>query len=128
MKKLRKIDSISIRVDSRWTSVRARMVAISPAAELPDSGLLADAGYQGMKLPDFFALIADVGPVLATVITYVNPAVAVLLGAVFLHERIHASTLVGFALILAGSFLATRPARLGKENPELVTGVLTPEP
>lgn len=60
MKKLRKIDSISIRVDSSWTSVRARMVAFSPAAELPDSGLLADAGYQGMKLPDFFALIADV--------------------------------------------------------------------
>jgi drug/metabolite transporter (DMT)-like permease len=70
-----------------------------------------------------------VGPVLATVITYVNPAVAVLLGAVFLHEHIHASTLVGFALILAGSFLATRPSRLAAhDHPELVaTGTVAPD-
>jgi len=61
----------------------------------------------------FFHLIAEVGPLRATVITYVNPAVAVTLGVVFLHERFKASTAVGFALILAGSFLATgrRPAR-----------------
>jgi drug/metabolite transporter (DMT)-like permease len=77
----------------------------------------------------FFRLIAEIGPARATVITYVNPAVAVLLGATFLHEHIHASTLVGFALILAGSFLATRAGRLGKEeHPELATGILTPEP
>jgi drug/metabolite transporter (DMT)-like permease len=61
----------------------------------------------------FFQLIAQVGPVVATVITYFNPAVAVALGALFLHERITASTLVGFALILAGSFLATRPSGPG---------------
>ena len=55
----------------------------------------------------FFHLIAEVGPLRATVITYVNPAVAVTLGVVFLHERFRASTAAGFALILAGSFLAT---------------------
>ncbi len=59
----------------------------------------------------FFQLIGEVGPVVATVFTYVNPAVAVVLGALFLHERITASTLVGFALILLGSFLATRATR-----------------
>jgi drug/metabolite transporter (DMT)-like permease len=42
----------------------------------------------------YFALIAEAGAVRATVITYLNPAVAVL---------------ASFALILAGSFLATRP-------------------
>lgn len=56
----------------------------------------------------FFALIAEVGPVRATVITYVNPAVAVLLGVVFLREVFTASTAAGFALIIAGSFLAAR--------------------
>lgn len=56
----------------------------------------------------FFALISDVGPARATVITYVNPAVAVLLGVAVLGERFTAGTGIGFALILAGSVLATR--------------------
>jgi drug/metabolite transporter (DMT)-like permease len=56
----------------------------------------------------FFALIAEVGPVRATVITYVNPAIALLLGVLILGEPFTAGAGVGFALILAGSFLATR--------------------
>ena len=58
----------------------------------------------------FFALIAEVGPVRATVITYVNPAVAVTLGVLLLHEPLTAGIAVGFALILAGSVLAARAA------------------
>ncbi len=56
----------------------------------------------------FFKLIAEVGPVRAVVITYVNPAVAVLLGVAFLHEGFGVATGAGFVLILAGSVLATR--------------------
>ena len=55
----------------------------------------------------FFALIAEVGPVRATVITYVNPAVAAVVGVVLLSERLTAGMLLGFALVLAGSVLAT---------------------
>ena len=55
----------------------------------------------------FFALIGEVGPVRATVITYVNPAVAALLGVTILDERLSVGMLVGFALILAGCVLAT---------------------
>jgi drug/metabolite transporter (DMT)-like permease len=55
----------------------------------------------------FFALIAEVGPARSTVITYVNPAVAVLLGVLVLDEAFTVATGVGFALILAGSVLAT---------------------
>jgi drug/metabolite transporter (DMT)-like permease len=55
----------------------------------------------------FFALIAEVGPVRATVITYVNPAVAAVAGVVLLSERLTAAMLLGFALVLAGSVLAT---------------------
>ena len=57
----------------------------------------------------FFELIAEVGPVRATVFTYVNPAVAVVLGVAFLGERIGWATAAGFVLVLAGSFLATTP-------------------
>lgn len=56
----------------------------------------------------FFELIAEVGPSRATVITYLNPAVALLLGVAILDESFTVATAVGFALILAGSVLATR--------------------
>jgi drug/metabolite transporter (DMT)-like permease len=57
----------------------------------------------------FFALIAEVGPVRATVITYVNPAVAALLGVAILDEHFTLAMGGGFALVLAGSVLATQP-------------------
>jgi drug/metabolite transporter (DMT)-like permease len=56
----------------------------------------------------FFALIGEIGPVRATVITYVNPAVAAVLGVTILDERFTVSMGVGFALVLLGSVLATR--------------------
>lgn len=56
----------------------------------------------------FFALIAEIGPVRATVITYLNPVVAVALGAAVLGEEVGWATLAGFAMILAGARLATR--------------------
>jgi drug/metabolite transporter (DMT)-like permease len=59
----------------------------------------------------FFALIAEIGPVRATVITYVNPAVAAVLGVVVLGEHFTAGMGIGFVLVLAGSVLATRPGR-----------------
>jgi drug/metabolite transporter (DMT)-like permease len=56
----------------------------------------------------FFALIASAGPVRATVITYVNPAVALGLGVILLHEPLTVGIIVGFALILVGSFFTNR--------------------
>jgi len=66
----------------------------------------------------FFALIDEVGPVRATVITYLNPAVAVALGVAFLGEPFTAGIVVGFVLVLVGSVLATRknPARPSAEE------------
>jgi drug/metabolite transporter (DMT)-like permease len=54
------------------------------------------------------ALVAEIGPVRATAITYVNPAVAIIAGAVVLGERVTVWTIVGFALVLAGSYLVTK--------------------
>ena len=56
----------------------------------------------------FFALIAEVGPTRATVITYVNPAVAILLGVLVLDEHFTLGMAIGFPLVIAGSVLATR--------------------
>jgi drug/metabolite transporter (DMT)-like permease len=64
----------------------------------------------------FFALIAEVGPVRATVITYVNPAVAAVLGVLVLDEAFTTGMGVGFALVLAGSVLATSRARRPREE------------
>jgi drug/metabolite transporter (DMT)-like permease len=60
-----------------------------------------------------FMLVDEVGPTRATVVTYVNPAVAVTLGVVFLGEPFTPGIAAGLALVLLGSVLATvrsRPA------------------
>lgn len=59
----------------------------------------------------FPALIAEIGAMRATLVTYVNPAVAVLLGVVALNEHFGLATGIGFALILGGCVLASRPVR-----------------
>jgi drug/metabolite transporter (DMT)-like permease len=65
----------------------------------------------------FFELIAEVGPSRATVITYVNPAVALLLGVIVLDEHVSVATGLGFALILLGSVLATARERPAEREP-----------
>jgi drug/metabolite transporter (DMT)-like permease len=56
----------------------------------------------------FAALIEEVGPVRATVITYVNPAVAAVLGVLVLNEVLTPAMIGGFGLVILGSTLATR--------------------
>lgn len=60
----------------------------------------------------FLELIKEAGPTRATVFTYVNPAIAVAAGALFLDEHLTAGVLAAFALILAGSVLATTGPRV----------------
>ncbi|MCW2601112.1 MAG: cyeA [Frankiales bacterium] len=60
----------------------------------------------------FFALIAEVGPNRAVVVTFVNPAVAVLLGIVLLAEPFTVGVALGFPLVLVGCILATRQSKV----------------
>lgn len=64
----------------------------------------------------FFELIAEVGPIRATVVAYLNPAVAVLAGVLVLDEPFTVGTAAGFVLILSGSYLATRGGRAAPEG------------
>lgn len=73
-----------------------------------------------------FSLIAEIGPVRATAITYVNPAVAIIAGAVLLGEQITVWTIVGFVLVIAGSWLVTRRGRDTSGSP--TEPVILPEP
>ena len=90
--------------------------AAMPSAHVVESVLGLAVICTALAFLVFFALIAEVGPLRATVITYVNPAVAALLGVAVLSESLTTGMLVGFALILVGCVLAT-----GK-GPEPVPG------
>jgi drug/metabolite transporter (DMT)-like permease len=86
-----------------------RHVAATGVASIIVLGLVCTA----LAFVVFFALIAEIGPARATVITYVNPAIAVVLGLLLLGEQFTAGMGIGFPLILIGSVLAAsigRPA------------------
>jgi drug/metabolite transporter (DMT)-like permease len=72
----------------------------------------------------FAALIKEIGPVRSTVITYINPAVAAVLGILVLNETFTLAMGVGLALVILGSILATRrrPTVVADRRPP------TPEP
>jgi drug/metabolite transporter (DMT)-like permease len=59
-----------------------------------------------------FYLVQHAGASRATVITYINPAVAALLGVLVLHEHLGVAGIIAFVLILLGSWLATRGAAM----------------
>lgn len=92
------------------------MLAPAAIAAAPNSTLTGDAVgsiavlgvvCSALGLMLFFRLIAEVGASRASVITYINPAVAVALGVAVLGESVGAGAVAGLLLILAGSWLST---------------------
>lgn len=93
-----------------------QLPARPPSAPVLGSLLVLGVLCSAVAMVAFFQLIQVAGPGRAAVVTYVNPAVAVVAGAMLLHERVTLSALLGMALILAGSWLATtgrQPFRRG---------------
>jgi drug/metabolite transporter (DMT)-like permease len=84
-----------------------RQVPATGVASIAILGLVCTA----LAFVLFFALIAEIGPSRATVITYVNPAIAVALGLLLLGEHFTVGMGIGFPLILIGSVLAASTAR-----------------
>ena len=96
--------------------VYAPIAVLQRPAAIPSANVLASVATLAIVCTAaafilFAALIAEIGPVRATVITYVNPAVAAVLGVLVLHETFTAGMAVGFGLVILGSTLATRPPR-----------------
>ncbi|SOE01367.1 DMT family transporter [Blastococcus haudaquaticus] len=72
-----------------------------------------------LALALFFTLIREVGPQRALVITFVNPAVAVLLGVALLDEPFTLGIAIGLPLVLVGCVLATRRSPARTDSSEL---------
>jgi drug/metabolite transporter (DMT)-like permease len=99
-------------------SMPARVPSLLVLTSLVVLGVVCSA----LALSLFFFLIAQIGAARAAVITYVNPAVATLLGVLVLHESFGPGAVLGLALILLGSWLATHS---GKPEGTPVKGTVT---
>ncbi|HEY7453245.1 MAG TPA: DMT family transporter [Thermoleophilaceae bacterium] len=85
---------------------------VSMPDSVPSADTLASLAVLGLLCSAlafllFFSLITEVGPGRATVITYINPVVALALGVAVLDESVTTGVAVGLLLILAGSWLST---------------------
>jgi len=98
-------------------------IALLPAAiagwphALPSGSALIAIAVLGvvctvLGLVIFFQLIGEAGASRASIITYVNPVVAVVVGVLALHEHVGVMSLVGLLLILRGSWLSVDSRRL----------------
>lgn len=109
------------------TIVLLPLAAIRLPARFPGGDVVASLLVLGLLCTAlayvlFFALVSEIGAGRATVITYVNPAVSVLLGVLLLGEPLNPPIAVGFLLIIVGSWLSTGgafPARTGHHSPAL---------
>ena len=111
--------------------VYAPSAALSWPTSLPSASVLSALLGLGvictaLAFVAFLELIKEVGPTRATVFTYVNPAVAVAAGALFLGERLTWGIGAAFTLILAGSVLATAAGPVA-EGPDGSDGPDRPE-
>jgi drug/metabolite transporter (DMT)-like permease len=83
----------------------------------PDHSIAPEATYSvialgifstGIAFIFFFALIDDIGPTRASMVTYWNTAIAVILGILILSEPITAGIAIGLPLVMLGSWLVNR--------------------
>src|SRR6185312_15567295 len=114
-KHLSEIDSLGPIAASLLT---ASLLLLIPAvltfpASMPSSLALSSIAVLGLVCTAtamllMFYLVGHAGASRASVITYINPIVATLLGMLILHEHLGVGGAVAFVLILFGSWLATR--------------------
>lgn len=95
----------------------APIAAVELPATVPTSDVFVGVAILGLVCTAaafvlFSMLIDEIGPVRSTVVTYLNPAVAALLGVAVLRESLTVPMVFGFGLVILGSVLATRPARI----------------
>jgi drug/metabolite transporter (DMT)-like permease len=59
----------------------------------------------------FFKLMEEIGPARGSLVTYLNTAVAVVLGVIILREPLTVGIILGLPLVLIGSYLASRKSK-----------------
>lgn len=88
------------------------LAALDAPTAVPPAGALAAIVVLGLvctaaAFVAFAELVRTAGPTRATIVTYVNPVIALGLGVTLLGEQPGAGAIVGLVLILAGSWLST---------------------
>lgn len=83
-------------------------IAAKPAAESWIALVVLGLVCSAIAFVIFFKLILEIGSARATLITYLNTAVALVLGILFLNEPLTTGIAIGFPLVLAGSWFASR--------------------
>jgi drug/metabolite transporter (DMT)-like permease len=86
------------------------LIPAAPPTSIPSAGvalcvLLLALGSTALAYLLYFRLIVDIGPARALTVTFITPIFAVAWGALFLHEQIAVSAILGCAIILAGTAL-----------------------
>jgi len=108
------------------------IAAVQLPAVVPSSNVLAAIAILAVICTAaaflvFAALIDEIGPVRSTLITYINPAVAAILGVLALNETFTVTMGIGLVLVILGSALATRRSRAGGgESPASVEAAWQP--
>jgi drug/metabolite transporter (DMT)-like permease len=93
------------------------MAALTAPDHVPSALSLTSVAALGvlctaLALYLYFYLINTAGAARASVVAYINPAVAAVIGVLVLHEPFGIGAGIGLALILLGSYLATSRSRL----------------
>jgi drug/metabolite transporter (DMT)-like permease len=89
---------------AQWPS----SISVNSALSLIALGVLSTA----FAFVLFFKLMEDIGPARGSLVTYLNTAVAVVLGVVILKEPLTAGIIIGLPLVLIGSYLASRQSQV----------------
>jgi drug/metabolite transporter (DMT)-like permease len=92
------------------------LAALSAPNHMPSALSLSAVAALGiactaLALYLYFYLINVAGAARASVVAYINPAVAAVIGVLVLNEPFGVATAVGMAMILFGSWLATGKSR-----------------
>jgi drug/metabolite transporter (DMT)-like permease len=110
--------------------ILAPFAAVDTPSRTPTAGAFAAVAALGVVCTAiafivYTLLIREAGTSRATVITYVNPLVALVLGVTLLGERPGPSALAGLVLILVGSWFATG-GRIPRRRAELADAAAAP--
>jgi drug/metabolite transporter (DMT)-like permease len=89
----------------------ARIPTHSPSLKASASVLALGFFSTAAAFIAFFIIMKDIGPARASLVTYLNTAIAVLLGVILLHEPLTLGIIIGLPLVLIGSYFASRKVR-----------------
>jgi drug/metabolite transporter (DMT)-like permease len=94
-------------IPAPWSTVTGSGPALWPFVAVLVLGVVGT----GLAFVLQYDVVREVGPTIGATVTYVIPVVAVLLGIVFLHERLNWPQVAGAAVVLAAAVVIGRPRR-----------------